>query len=274
MRLGIAQPALSQQVRALEEEIGVRLLDRNRRRVELTSAGAAFLERARLTLAQAADAVRAAQEADRGEAGHLAVGFVASSLYGLFPDIVRVFRSRYPKVQLRLQETPVSQQGEMLRSGRIDVGILRPPIDAEGLVVRTILHEPWVVALPSTHAAAADRKVDLRSLRRDSFICFPRSLAPNVYDNIVSTCRQAGFSPNIVLEAQMQATVSLVAAGMGVALLPESMQNLRRKGVIYRSLREPVPRVALGVAWKEDMDTPVLRSFLKVVEEVARKNSL
>ena len=217
----------------------------------------------------AEDAVRAAREADRGETGRLAIGFVTSSLYGVFPDIVLGFRSKYPKVHLELQEMPVSQQGDMLRSGRIDVGILRPPLDDQGLEVRTFLQEPWVVAMPSTHPAARDRVVPLQSLAREAFVSFPRTLAPNIYDGILAACQEAGFSPRIVLEAQMQAIVSLVAAGMGVALVPESMQNLRRRGVVYRPLKEPAPRVALAVAWSEGDIGPVLRSFLGVVEEVS-----
>jgi DNA-binding transcriptional LysR family regulator len=262
--LGIAQPALSQQVRQLEDEMEVRLLDRNRRHVSLTEAGKAFLTKAKTTLASAAEAVRAAQEAHRGEIGHLSIGFVTSALYGIFPDIVRVFRQKFPHVRIELFEMAVSGQAELLRSGRIDVSFLRPPLIEKGLVMRTILQESWVAALPSSHAAARHSIVALKSLAKDPFILFPRNLAPNLYDGILAMCQRAGFSPHVVIEAQLQATVSLVAAGMGVALVPESLRNLRRKGVVYKQLQEPAPKVALALAWRDEEMTPVLRSFLSL----------
>lgn len=267
-RLGIAQPALSQQIRQLEDEIGVALLFRNRRRVELTSAGSAFLSKARLSLDHAAGATLAAQQAERGEAGRLSIGFVTSALYGVFPDIVRVFRTRYPAVFLELHEMPVAQQGEHLRGGSIDVSILRPPVDDQGLVVRTILNEPWVVAMPSSHGLAKHPTVALKDLAREPFILFPRALAPNIYDGILAACHKAGFSPSITIEAQMHTMVSLAAAGMGLALVPESMQNLRRKGLVYRRLSHPSLTVALALAWRDEPASPVLRAFAAVVDEV------
>ncbi len=267
-RLKIAQPALSQQIRKLEDEIGVRLLERNRRHVSLTEAGTVFLERARASLKAAEDATRVAREADRGEIGRLAIGFVTSALYGVFPDIVRVFRDRYPAVHLELHEMPVSRHGDMLRTNNLDVSILRPPIDSHDLVVRTILKENWLVAMRGSHPAARSSEIALKTLAGERFILFPRVLAPNIYDSILGACQKAGFSPNIVIEAQMHTIVSLVAAGMGVALVPESMQNLRRRGLVYRRLKEPAPKVALALAWRDEEAPPVLRAFLDIVSEV------
>jgi DNA-binding transcriptional LysR family regulator len=265
--LHVAQPALSQQIRQLEEELRVRLLERNRRTVSLTDAGRAFLDKARATLLLAGDAVRAAQQADRGEIGKLSIGFVTSALYGVFPDIVRRFRQRFPDVHIDLHEMPVSAQTEVLRNKKIDVSILRPPVDEQGLVVQTILDEHWVIAMPASHPSARQPVVALGTVSRDPFILFPRNLAPSLYDGILAMCQEAGFSPNIVLEAQMQTIISLVAAGIGVALVPESLKNLRRKGLVYKTLKQPSAKVSLAVAWRDEPMRPALRSFLAVVAE-------
>ena len=267
-RLNIAQPALSQQIRRLEQEIGVVLLERTRRRVKLTQPGTLFLESARLTLAQARQAIETAQQAARGETGNLAVGFVTSALYGVFPDVVRVFRQRYSDVHLSLHEMPIVRQLEELRNGRLHVSFLRGPLAERGLVVKTISKEPWVVALPEAHRLARSRRVTLHSLSKDEFILFPRELAPSLYDQVIGMCLEAGFTPRIALEAQMQAIVSLVAAGIGVAVVPSSLQNLRRRGLVYKRLPASMPKVELDVAWSRENSSSVLHSFLKVVREV------
>jgi DNA-binding transcriptional LysR family regulator len=267
-RLDIAQPALSQQIRNLERELGVVLLERTRRRVRLTQPGAIFLEHARSTLSQATLAIQSAQQAARGETGNLALGFVTSALYGVFPDVVRVFRQRFQEVHLTLHEMPIVRQMEALRNGHIQVSFLRGPLEEPGLVVKTISREPWVVALPETHRLARRRNINLRSLSEDQFILFPRELAPSLYDQVIGMYLEAGFSPRIALEAQMQAIVSLVAAGIGVAVVPASLQNLRRKGLVYKPLPSSVPKVELAVAWRRESVSPVLQSFLSVVREV------
>jgi len=267
-RLSIAQPALSQQILRLEDELGVALLERTRRRVRLTEPGAVFLESARATLAQAHQAVRSVQQAGRGETGNLGVGFVTSALYGVFPDVIRVFRQRFKDVHLELHEMPIVQQIESLRSGRIQVSFLRRPLDEQGLTVKTIYKEPWVVALPEAHRLAKARRIALHQLSEDQFILFPRELAPSLYDQVISMYLDAGFSPRIALEAQMHAVPSLVAAGIGVALVPSSLQNLRRKGVLYKPLPGSLPKVEQAVAWRRESSSPLLQSFLEVVREV------
>lgn len=267
-RLGIAQPALSQQIRQLERELGVALLLRANRRVSLTGAGAVFLERAKATLEQANEAIRLARQAGQGETGQISVGVVTSALYGIFPDVVRVFRQRYPEVHLTLHELSAMEQKQAFRTGRIQVSFLRPPLDDAELSLRVIHEEPWLVALPSAHRMTASARVPLRSLEGQPFILFPRELAAGLYDQIIAMCQRAGFSPKIVQEAQMQTIVSLVAAGIGIALVPASLENLRRQGVSYRPLKGATPKVQLAVVWRKDDTSPVLRSFLSVVREV------
>lgn len=266
--LSIAQPALSQQIQQLERELGVRLLERTQRRVSLTDAGVVFLEHARLTLNEAAEAVRLARLAGRGEIGHLGVGAVTSALYGVFPEVVREFRERHREVHLTLHELPGNEQTRALRDGRLQVSFLRPPIDEADIEVRTITREPWVVALPTAHRFARRPRVALKALAGESFVSFPRDLAPVLYDQLISMCQRAGFSPRIVQEAQMQTIVSLVAAGIGVGLVPATLQNLSRRGLVYKPLTGAVSKLQLAVAWRRDNHSPLLEAFLAVVREM------
>jgi DNA-binding transcriptional LysR family regulator len=267
-RLSIAQPALSQQIQRLEREVGVRLVERTQRRVALTEAGIVFLEHARTTLAEAAEAVRLAQLAGRGEIGHLGIGAVTSALYGIFPEVVRVFRERHRNVHLTLHELAGNEQTRALRAGRIQVSFLRPPVDETDIEVRTITRESWVAALPTAHVLSRRPRVSLKMLKDEPFVSFPRELAPVLYDRLIAMCQRAGFSPHIVQEAQMQTIISLVAAGIGVALVPESLQNLSRKGLVYKPLAGVTPKLELAVAWRREDKSPLLASFLSVVRKM------
>jgi DNA-binding transcriptional LysR family regulator len=266
--LSIAQPALSQQIQQLERELGVKLLERTHRRVSMTDAGTVFLERARASLHEASEAMRLARLAGRGEVGHLGVGAVTSALYGIFPDVVRVFRERHRDVHLTLHELSAAEQTRALHDGRIQVSFLRPPMDDSAIEVQTIVREPWVVAMPVSHRLAGRTRVALRTLAGEPFVTFPRELAPVLYDQLISMCRAAGFSPHIVQEAQMQTIVSLVAAGIGVALVPATLQNLSRSGLVYKRLTGAPSRIELAVAWRRDDTSPLLRAFLEVVREM------
>jgi DNA-binding transcriptional LysR family regulator len=270
-RLGMSQPPLSQQIKALEEEIGVILLLRTKRRVELTAGGAAFLSEARKTLAQADLAIRAAQRAARGEIGELAVGFVSGAVYGKVPAIFQLMRTRYPEVALVLQDLTTEEQVEALQAHRLDVGLVRPPvIGAEALKIQVIWREPLVVALPHAHPLASRRKIAMKALAEEPFLQIPRHLAPGFYDQFIRVCAQAGFSPKIVQEARTtQTIVSLIAVGMGVSIVPASLRSLQRTGVVYRPLAPPVPTTDLAVIWRPDDKNPALRSFLKIIWDVA-----
>lgn len=267
-RLNIAQPPLSQQIRRLEEMLQVPLFRRTRRRVELTDAGRAFLEGAREALRQVEAAVHRARRADAGEIGHLALGFVGSAAVSVLPDLVRRLRSRFPGVKLALVEQTTAQQVEALLAGRLQAGLVRPPLVARGLEVRTVAREPLVVALPAGHPLAAGRDVPLPSLAGEPFVLFPREQGPGLHDLVLAACAEAGFSPAVVQEAtQMQTIVGLVAAGLGVALVPGSVRRYRQRGVVFRPLRGPVPTVDLAVAWRRGDPSAVLQAFLGVLEE-------
>jgi DNA-binding transcriptional LysR family regulator len=270
-KLHISQPPLSMQIRALEDELGVTLLNRTQRHVSLTQAGNALLQDARQILERVEQAVRATRRAGRGEIGELAIGFISIADYNVLPIVLREFRHAYPLVNLTLKESTSDAQVDDLVNGRIDVGLLLPPVAEPALESAPVLREPLIAALPQGHPLAARKgAIPLSALAEDAFILFPRHRAPGLYDDIVSFCRKAGFSPRIGQEAiQMQTIISLVSAELGVALIPESLRNLQRTGVVYKSLREEGPMTEIHIAWRRGDPLPVLRSFLDLARATA-----
>ncbi len=270
-RLGIAQPPLSQQIKALEEEIGAPLFLRTKRHVSLTAAGAAFLMEARKTLDQADRARNAARRAARGEMGQLVVGFVSSAVYGEFPSIFRRMRTLHPNVTLILRDLTSEEQVEAMMAHQLDVGVIRPPVaGTESLAMRVIWNEPILAALPQTHPLAKQKEIAIGALAEESFLLVPREFGPGFYDQIIRACAQAGFVPRVVQEARgIQTIVCLVAGGMGVSLVPDSLKHFRRTGVVYRSLKPPVPTTDLAVIWHPQEAPPALRFFLEIIWQVA-----
>jgi len=267
-RLDIAQPPLSQMIRRLEHELGVSLFHRTKRHVSLTDAGVVFVEEAKHALAQAERAISRVRRASRGELGRLTVGFIGSAAYSVLPPIVRRFREQYPDVDLILQELSTVQQVGALREGQLQIGFLRPFAQEPTLKSKVVLREPLVIALPEHHRLSRQAKISMRMLANEPFILFPRSLAPELHDQIISLCQRARFSPQVAQEAmQLPTIVSLVAAGIGVAVIPASLQNLRRTGVTYRAIRESTPKAELVVAWRTEQPSALVQSFLRVVTE-------
>jgi len=271
-RLAMTQPPLSQSLGKLERELGVRLVERTRRRVALTPAGAAFLEEARATLGRAAHAVEAAQRAERGEIGRLAVGFLAATAYTLLPLILRDFARAFPGVKLELRELLLPQQLEALLRGDIGVGLLRPPVVEAELGSETILTEPFVVALPARHPLCALERVAPARLAGEPFVMFPRQPGLVFHDIVMEFCLRAGFRPRVAQEAnQTHTVVGLVSAGIGVALVPASTQRIRLPGVAYRALRGAAPRSRTALAWRRSDSSPVVTAFLDVARRVAKQ---
>ncbi|WP_414620163.1 LysR family transcriptional regulator [Calothrix sp. CCY 0018] len=270
-RLHISQPPLSQQIRVLEEQLGVKLFERTKRQVQLTKAGKAFLEHSYLVLAQLEQAIEVTQRIGRGEVGRLAIAFVDSATYTVLPDILSVFREQFPAVELRLHEMTTAQQIQALHLKQVDVGIVRSAIIEPGLSVECLLQESLVLALPQTHPLSAQNKVSLSTLASESFILFPAKLGPVFYDQIINMCQQAGFRPKVAQEAvQMQTIIGLVAAGLGIAFVPTSMQNFHRSGVVYRPLQEQTPSSGLYLAWRQYDLSPVIKTFLGLAQKTGQ----
>ena len=275
LRLHMTQPPLSQTIQALEELLGAPLFERNRRGVTLTPAGQALLPEARRMLAQAHELPQLVRRAAGGEVGRLTLAFVSSADYSVLPPFLRAYRAAYPQVQITLQEATSDLQLDDLLHNRIDVGLLIPPLPDKAkleLDYLPVLNEALMLALPAGLPSLKKKgKLALGSLPPLPLIIFPRAISPALYDAILSVFREAGVTPEIGQQAiQMQTIVSLVSAGMGMALVPQSVSNLMRPGVEYRALEDATPLVETGLAWRRDNASPVLRGFL----DLLRKNAL
>lgn len=269
-RLHMAQPPLSNQIKQLEAEIGVRLFERSSRGVQTTEAGELLLEEARRIFTLVEGTVGMVRRVGHGEVGRLTLGFVPSSSDELLPPILSNFGERYPDVDLFLREMRPDLIVQRLHEGQIDAGFLYLPLDDPSLEVECVLREPLVLALPAKHPLAPEDKVDLGSVADDPFILPARyRRTPGLYGQVTGACQRAGFTPNAVQKDVwlMQTIVGLVAGGIGVALVPASVQNLRRKGVVYKTVRGLSPSVELGVVWRSDDKGAVLRSFLNVTRD-------
>ncbi len=255
-RLNMAPPALSRQVRLLEDELDVRLFSRTTRTVTMTRAGAAFLDEARDILARTKSATKVVQEAARSEENLLRIGALDSAAAGLLPEVMFTFRQQHPDVRIQLMEATTSRQLQGLVTGRLDLGFLHPPVMEPDLAWEFVLQEQLLVALPLGHALSNRLVVGLPSLVREPLILPAKRVRPCTYNLVVKCFESIGAQPNIVQEAtEKQTIVSMVAAGMGVALVPDWVAKLRVPGVIYKPLAHalgdpPPPEVTLGVCWR------------------------
>ncbi len=272
-RLGIQQPPLSQQIQALERELDAQLFRRLPRGVELTPAGQAFLGEARAILGRAEQAVALARRVARGEAGRLGLGFTSSASFHPFvPRVIRAFREAQPLVSLALEENGTVELAEALRNRGIDLAFVRSPIDAgSSLTVSPILEEPMFAALPSGHALAGETEpLPLAAFAGETFILYRRPVGPGLHDAIIAACGRAGFSPMIGQEApRMLSTLSLVAAGLGVTLVPASMTRLEAEGVVYRPLAAAAMLSAsLNLAYRRGEPSAAAQRFVALARRM------
>ena len=264
-RLHIAQPPLSQQIKQLENELGVQLLTRSTRRVELTPAGEQYLHRARAILADVDLARDEAHLIRDGRMGNVTIGFTGSATYELLPSLSRLLRAELPALELDLRGellTPTQVAG--LLDGTLDIGFLRPPVHDRGVEIHPLRREPLVVVLPETHALAGDAEITLSELAEEPFITYPSHQRSVVHDAVLDACQAAGFTPRATEVAETSTLVSFVAAGLGVALVPESVQHLRITGAAYRPLAGATATVDLAVATRAGDTSPAVRQVLEV----------
>ncbi|TBX81278.1 LysR family transcriptional regulator [Bacillus mycoides] len=266
-RLMMAQPPLSQEIRKLEEELGVQLFHRTKRMVELTDAGKIFLEGARQTLLQVDRTIKETQLADEGKIGHLIIGFVDSTETVI--EILKKFRERFPKIQLILREMTTDQQIKALYEKQIHIGFIRSKQNNEILSSEICSEERLKLVLHRDHPLVSLPNISIKELVDEPFVLFPRHFGTNFYDLIISYFWEHGVSLNIVQEAiQMQTIVNLVAAGMGISVVPSSVESYKKSGVMYKEIQENTPKINLYAGWRLDEKSVVLENFLTVVREV------
>ncbi|QJB55115.1 LysR substrate-binding domain-containing protein [Pseudodesulfovibrio sp. zrk46] len=268
-RCHIAQPPLSQQIKKLEEEVGVKLLERTSRKVALTPEGNEFLRRCRDIMDRIDEAVHCIQDMSKGLEGQLHVGFIGPAALSKLPQTIRAFREANPNIRLEFSAKSTTEQLPMLRADRLDIAFVRLfGHDTSGLNTMVFLREPYVLAIPEGHHFTDRKRVDITDLKGEPLIFNQRIAQPALYRSLIGSFHKAGFMPNIVQEVNTeQSTVALVATGLGCALVPASSAGDKRSGVTFKPLDGDLPQWEITALWKQKNETALLRKFLKVVAE-------
>jgi DNA-binding transcriptional LysR family regulator len=270
-RLGINQPPLSLQIRQLEKELGTQLFRRRTRGVELTDAGKLMLEEARVILKQVETAKTGVRRRARGETGRLIVGSAgATYFHPLIPAIIREYGMRYPEIILAPQASSTALLVARLCAGQVDIAFIRPPIgDDDDLSIEPLVEEDTVIVVPTGHALSHSASAPLSALAKETFVLFPRALNTGVYDEILGACRRAGFSPVLVQQApQIVAVIPLVAAGLGVSIVPHSFRRVLPDGVSYLAIDGDAPRAEISLAYRRSDRFAAVQNFVAVARAV------
>jgi DNA-binding transcriptional LysR family regulator len=272
-RLGINQPPLSLQIRQLEKELGTPLFRRGTRGVELTDAGKLMLEEARTILRQVERATTGVRRRARGETGRVKVGSGGGTYFHpLIPAIIREYRTRYPDIVLIPEASNTSLMVARLRAGQIDVAFIRPPIgDSEGLALEPLVDEPSVMVLPTRHSLNGKASAPLSAFADETFILFPRALNPANYDAVIAACHRAGFSARLGPEApQIVSVVPLVAACLGISIVPQSTSRIHIDGVFYLPIDGDAPRAEIALAHRRADHSPAVKNFVAVARRAVQ----
>lgn len=268
-RLHMTQPGISQHLRQLEEELGVSLVRRDRRNVSLTRAGEAFLEEARKLLLHVEAAVQLTRRTDRGEVGRLVLGATQPALFIAVPELLRAYKDAAPEMGVVLREMTTAEQEAALRAGEIDAGVLHPPLDDATLACRLICTLPFDVVLSDRHHLAVRPTVSLRDLEGEPLILFPRRIAPQLYDAVITLCHRARFRPDIAIETSpAQAIISYAAAEYGIGFVASETQHTPRPGVVYRRLTGTAPEMTIGIGAHPAESSSAVRTFLDIAVAV------
>lgn len=270
-KVGVSQPPLSRQIANLEAELGTRLLDRDKHGVRLTESGKVFHAEAIKTLAAIERTIHMTQRAARGQTGSLSLGFGGSAAYTFAPSLLRNFRQLYPGVELSLHNLPMTGQLNALREQTIDIGFLMLPVQDADIQSISVLRDPFVAAVPSGHPLAKMPKVGLKALEPYPVVTFPRTGGLGFYAHVLAICKKANFVPTIAQEvAPMESVIGLVAAGVGIAIVPSVARRLRIAGVEYRPIRERYAFMEFAIAWRKDNVSPVVNAFIELVQKKSR----
>ena len=266
-RLAIAQPPLTQQIKILEAEMGVHLFRRQGRGVVLTDAGRIFHDKARAILAQVEQAVELAREVEAGHAGRLRVGFTESASFSAaLTGILKSFRDAWPGVALVLEERHTEALFSSLEHGSLDLAFMRPPVTSvPGIAIRELTCEAMMLAVPAAHRLAGRKSVTLSELAGEDFVAYPRRRGAGLSDAVLAECRRVGIAPRVVQETpQLSSTINLVSAGMGVAIVPESLRHTRPDTVRFVRVTDCNVRAMLSLGYRSDNQSRTVRNFLKM----------
>lgn len=263
-RLGISQPALSLAIRGLENQLGVKVFARDRRKVELTGAGKSLLRDTAGILRSVEDAIRNVRQTGSGFTGSLNIGFVTPVEYAFLPSLIRKFRKRYPQINLNLHEMMTDEQAEKLRAGMLDIGFVSAPLSLKGFEALEVLSDTLILAIPADDPLARIKGTPVISDLKDrNLVVFPRVIAPALHDALISAFTQSRIVPLITQEArQSQTIVSLASAGLGIGIVPGPLRQLRRDGVIYREFGPRAPQVRFDAMWRTGVVSEALANFL------------
>jgi len=263
----LSQPALSLQISGLEQELGVQLFIRNRRKTELTPAGVVFLSEAREVLARTEQATLRVRRAALGQVGTLRIGFISTAAAVIMPPLVKQFRDAYPHVEIDLRNVLTTDQLEQLQERKLDVGFLRVPLPVpEQIKTRVVHREPFVLLLPANHPLAKKQNIQLKDCDGEDFVMYTRRMAPGFHDQIMSICHRNGLTPHVTQEAaEMYTLISLVAAGMGIAIAPASIALHHSENVVVREITEDPSRSEIAIAWNRAASSATTQLFLDMV---------
>ena len=268
-RMCIVQPALSMQIRTLERKLGVALFDRDRHKVELSAAGKIFLPEAQATLAQAQRAFEMVRAADAGEVGVIRLGFVSSILPAYLPILIRQLRAIFPMIELDLIDMSTPDQLSALKTNRLDFGFVRLPIDDRRVVTKTILNEPFIVAIPVDHPLSLFDAITPEALAEHAVFILGRRFAPGFYDEIMNAFKRHGQALQIARElGEFTTMAALISAGLGIGLFPKLAMPARYNNVVTRDLVLPELQSKIGLAWVE-MESALKRTFFEVASTIS-----
>ena len=270
-KLHLAQPSLTRQIRSLEEELGVSLLNRSKNQVVMTEEGRSFLADSRRILALATESIAAVQRLSRGETGQLNIAYLSNSDFELLPETLRAFQHALPHIALNLFDMTPAEQLRALEARKIDLGFvgLRPPATSAGVEWESIARHRIVVVLPARHPLASKRQVNLRELKTMFFVGMSEKTHPGFRDWLNRTCQQAGFTPRVLQDAELEpALMTFVAEGLGVTLAREHLKKLPHPGVAFRPLASPVASDYF-VAWNRSNDSRALQRYIEIVKALA-----
>lgn len=262
----VAQPALSQQIKHLEDELGVALFVRSRHKVALTAAGKTFYASAQMILQEARQAVADARAVEQGEAGRITLGFVSSAAISALPSLLAFIRSQLPRAEVELKELAAGEQIDALYHDKLDLGLFHAQLEDTAFETAVVSRERLIVALPSVNRFARSKQIDLREVASETVIIPARHATLGYFECARSAFQVAGVLPERFYHTSLlQTSLLLVGAGLGISLVPESFQRIKVQGVVYRPLATASPAIDLLAAWRRDNTSPLLARIAKEI---------